>query len=47
MFSKKLNQLNPLFKKSTTYDNGTEMAKHGIITQKTGVKIHFAHPYSF
>jgi len=46
MFSKKLNQLNPLFKKSMTYDNGTEMAKHQIITQKTGMKIYFAHPYS-
>ena len=29
-----------------TYDNGTEMAKHEIITQKTGMKIYFAHPYS-
>ena len=46
MFSKKLNQLNPLFKKSMTYDNGTEMARHEIITQKTGMKIYFAHPYS-
>ena len=46
MFSKKLNQLNPIFKKSMTYDNGTEMAKHEIITHKTGMKIYFAHPYS-
>jgi len=46
MFSKKLNQLNPLFKKSMTYDNGIEMAKHEKITQKTGMKIYFAHPYS-
>ena len=46
MFSKKLNQLNPLFKKSMTYDNGTEMARHEIITEKTGMKIYFAHPYS-
>ena len=29
-----------------TYDNGTEMAKHEVITQKTGMKIYFAHPYS-
>ena len=29
-----------------TYDNGTEMARHEIITQKTGMKIYFAHPYS-
>ena len=46
MFSEKLNQLNPLFKKSMTYDNGTEMARHEIITQKTGMKIYFANPYS-
>lgn len=45
-FSKKLNQLNSIFKKSMTYDNGIEMAKHEIITQKTGMKIYFAHPYS-
>ena len=46
MFSKKLNLLNPLFKKTMTYDNGIEMAKHEKITQKTGMKIYFAHPYS-
>ena len=46
MFSKYLNKLNPLFKKSMTYDNGIEMAKHEIITKKTGMKIYFAHPYS-
>lgn len=46
MFSEKLNQLNPLFKKTMTYDNGIEMAKHEKITQKTGMKIYFAHPYS-
>jgi len=46
MFSLKLNQLNPIFKKSMTYDNGIEMARHEIITKKTGMKIYFAHPYS-
>lgn len=46
MFSKKLNKLNAIFKKSMTYDNGIEMAKHEIITKKTGIKIYFAHPYS-
>lgn len=45
-FIKRLNKLNPLLKKSMTYDNGTEMAKHEIITKKTGMKIYFAHPYS-
>lgn len=46
MFSKKLNQFQKIFKKSMTYDNGIEMAKHEKITQKTGMKIYFAHPYS-
>ncbi len=46
MFSKKLNQLQEIFKKSMTYDNGIEMAKHEKITQKTGMKIYFAPPYS-
>lgn len=45
-FSIKLNLLEPIFKKSMTYDNGIEMAKHELITQKTGMKIYFAHPYS-
>ncbi|MCB4800333.1 IS30 family transposase, partial [Neotamlana laminarinivorans] len=46
MFAKKLNQLNRKLRKSMTYDNGVEMAKHHIISQKTGIKIYFAHPYS-
>jgi IS30 family transposase len=46
MFSKILNKLNPILKKSMTYDNGTEMARHKEITNKTGMKIYFAHPYS-
>lgn len=46
MFSKKINQLNNIFKKSMTYDNGIEMARHEKITQNTGMKIYFAHPYS-
>ncbi|MFT5216145.1 MAG: IS30 family transposase, partial [Glaciecola sp.] len=45
-FSEILNKLNPIYKKSMTYDNGIEMARHQIITKNTGMKIHFAHPYS-
>ena len=45
MFSEKINQLNSIFKKSMTYDNGIEMARHEIITQNTGMKIFFADPY--
>jgi IS30 family transposase len=46
IFSKMLNQLNSEFKKSMTYDNGVEMARHEKITKNTGMKIYFAHPYS-
>jgi IS30 family transposase len=46
MFSEKLNQLQKIFRKSMTYDNGIEMARHEKITQNTGMKIYFAHPYS-
>jgi len=46
MFSKIINKLNPILKKSMTYDNGVEMARHEEITNKTGMKIYFAHPYS-
>jgi len=46
IFSKILNQLNHEFKKSMTYDNGIEMARHEKITKNTGMKIYFAHPYS-
>ena len=29
-----------------TYDNGMEMANHQWLTNKTGIDIYFAHPYS-
>jgi IS30 family transposase len=38
--------LEPIFKKTMTYDNGIEMAAHKRITSKTGMPIYFAHPYS-
>ncbi len=46
MFNKKLNLLNKKLRKSMTYDNGIEMARHEFITLKTGMNIYFAHPYS-
>ena len=46
-FSKILNKLNPIHKKTMTYDNGIEMARHEKIIQNTGMKIYLAHPYSF
>ena len=45
-FSKKLNNLESMFKKTMTYDNGMEMAKHKLLTKKTGMQVYFAHPYS-
>ena len=45
-FSEILNKLNPIYKKTMTYDNGIEMARHEKITKNTGMKIYFAHPYS-
>jgi IS30 family transposase len=46
-FSEILKKLNSTYKKSMTYDNGIEMVRHEIITKNTGMKIHFAHPYSY
>ena len=40
------NNLNPKLRKTLTYDNGTEMAKHLQFTQKTNMKVYFANPYS-
>lgn len=45
-FSKELNNLDSIFIKTMTYDNGMEMAKHKLLTKKTGVQVYFAHPYS-
>ena len=45
-FSTILNKLNPIYKKTMTYDNGIEMARYEKITQNTGMKIYFAHTYS-
>ena len=45
-FAKKLNKQPLLFKKTMTYDNGTEMAEHKLLTEQTGMSIYFAHPYS-
>ena len=34
------------FRKSLTYDRGTEMARHAELTQNTGIRVWFADPYS-
>lgn len=44
-FATALNKLPPYLRKTMTYDNGIEMANHKWLTQETGMKIYFAHPY--
>ena len=34
------------FRKSLTYDRGTEMARHATLTANTGIKVWFCDPYS-
>lgn len=45
-FAKEFNQINNLFTKSLTYDNGMEMAEHKQFSNHTGMPVYFAHPYS-
>jgi transposase, IS30 family len=45
-FVNKLNKLPLLYRKTMTYDNGTEMAQHKLLTEQTGMEVYFAHPYS-
>lgn len=45
-FAEKLKVLPLVFRKTMTYDNGTEMAQHKLLSEQTGIDIYFAHPYS-
>ena len=45
-FVKEFNQINSLYTKTLTYDNGTEMAQHEQFSEQTGMPVYFAHPYS-
>jgi len=45
-FKKQVEHMHPLFRKTLTYDNGSEMANHKWFTQHTGMQVYFAHPYS-
>lgn len=45
-FSAALNSMPLAVRKSMTYDQGREMAKHAELTQKTGVAIYFCDPHS-
>lgn len=45
-FAKAFKRIPNKFKKSLTYDRGTEMAQHKIFTRETGIQVYFADPYS-
>lgn len=45
-FEEELAKLPKLMRKSLTYDNGTEMAQHKLLTRRTKMKVYFTHPYS-
>lgn len=45
-FADRLSILPSLFRKTMTYDNGTEMAQHKLLTAQTGMDVYFAHPYA-
>ncbi len=45
-FTRKFTQLPSKLKQSLTYDQGQEMAEHKIFTEKTKIKVYFAHPHS-
>ena len=45
-FSAALNCMPLPVRKSMTYDQGREMARHAEITRKTGVAIHVCDPHS-
>ncbi len=45
-FERLFNEVPRQLRKSLTYDRGTEMARHAVLTRRTGVKVFFADPYS-
>jgi len=45
-FSRILNRFQSQLRRSLTYDQGTEMCHHKLLTQASGAKDYFAHPHS-
>ncbi len=45
-FSAKLNAIAAPMRKSFTYDQGKELSKHKLLTERTGVAVYFCDPHS-
>ena len=45
-FAEILNRFDAAMRLSMTYDQGREMARHENLTERTGLKVYFAHPHS-
>jgi transposase, IS30 family len=45
-FSTKLNSISRPLRQTLTYDQGSEMAMHALLTARTGVKVYFCDPHS-
>jgi IS30 family transposase len=45
-FAEILNRFDAAMRLSMTYDQGSEMAHHEKLSERTGLKVYFAHPHS-
>ena len=45
-FAEILNRFDAAMRLSMTYDQGREMARHENLSERTGLKVYFAHPHS-
>lgn len=45
-FARAFKRIPEKFRKSLTYDRGSEMSQHKLFTQETNIKVYFADPYS-
>ena len=45
-FAKAFTRIPMKFRKSLTYDRGTEMSEHKLFTEETKIQVYFADPYS-